>query len=92
MDCNISMSNSDDKTKKQTLPTPSATKQTSTIPPEILRICFECVGKGNFMFIAPVSKQFRDCYTDLYPGRETSPKGFVSDSLQCAKECYQHED
>jgi len=50
----------------------------------------EYAGKGNFMFIAPVSKQFRDCYTDLYPGHETSSKGFVSDSLQCAKACYGH--
>ena len=78
------------KTKTETLPPSSKTKHISTIPPEILRTCMEYIGKGSFIFIAVVSKQFCDCYADLYPGRETSPAGFVSDSLQCVKKCYRH--
>ena len=60
---------------------------TSTLPKVLLRTCMEYAGKGNFLFITPVSKEFHDSYTSLYPHRETSPKGFASDSIQCSKMC-----
>ena len=58
----------------------------------ILMICMEYVGRGNFVFVAAVCKEFRECYVKAYSDRETSPKGFASDSLECTKMCFVNEN
>ena len=55
-------------------------------------VCMEYVGRGNFAFVAAVSKEFHECYNKLCSDRKTSPRGFASDSLECAKMCVPNED
>ena len=71
IDFNIASSNNNNPTKMQTPPS-STTKHISTLPLDMLMTCIEYVEKGNYMSVASVSREFRDCYTDLHPGRETS--------------------
>ena len=69
--------------KEKQLPAPSI----SILPKDALILCMEYTGKGNYLFIASVSKEFNTCYIKAYPDYVTSPKSFASDSLECAKMC-----
>ena len=77
--------------KKQRL-SPSVIAPIHAIPKVVLMVCMEYIGEGNFMFVGAVSKEFRECYIKLYSDCETSPRGFASDSLKCAKMCIENEN
>ena len=80
------------KAAKKERPSPPASPPISMLPEDMLMACMEYAGKGNYLFIATVSKEFNACYAKVYPDRETIPGGFASDSLECAKMCIASEN
>ena len=76
--------------KKQILSS-SITAPIHTIPKAVLMVCMEYVGSGNFAFVGAVSREFHKYYAKLYSDCKTSPRGFASDSLECAKMCIEND-
>jgi len=59
-----------------------------SLPDELLSHCISYVGRGNFLFVATVSKRFYKCYASLCLDKKTRADGNASDSLSCAKMCF----
>ena len=66
----------------------ASTTTISNVLPDVLKICIEHVGKGNFIFVARVSRVFHDCYTYLHPGCRTSSECVALGSLEHIKLCF----
>ena len=62
------------------------------IPGDVKKGIFEFVGDKEFLSISLVSKEFHTLHSAHFPNCHTSFMGSVSNSVECAKICFDKED